>query len=715
MTRSLWSSSWYRVAGLTPRLRSHARIHRHLYRGRTWYVLQDRSTERFHRFSTQAYMVIGLMDGRRSVQEIWEAASERLGDDAPTQDEVIHLLSQLHASDVLQCDVPPDAAELLERHQRQQRRKWKGKLLSVLSWQIPLFDPERLLVRLAPLARPLIGWAGVLLWLAVVGPAVALLAMHWTDLTRNVADRILAPQNLVLLWLLFPVVKALHELGHAVVTKAYGGEVHDMGVMLLVFTPVPYVDASAAWAFPEKGRRIAVGAAGMMVELFIAAWALFLWLNVEAGVMRALAFNTILIAGVSTVLFNANPLLRFDGYYMLADWLEIPNLRQRANAYLGYLAERYLFGRREAEAPLAAAGERAWFVGYGIASFVYRIVVVVGIMLFLGEHLFVVAVPLAALMAVMWIGVPAGKGLAYLFTSPRLRKVRARALLVTVGLLAVVGGAVGLVPVPFRSRVEGVIWIPDEAIVRAGTEGFVERVVAKPGARVRRDDVLIVLSDPLLPARVRELDARRRELEARLAEQQPVDRVKAQMVQEELAYAIKSLEEARRRVTELTVRSRADGTFVVPAVEDLPGRFVKKGELLGFAVEMGTITVRAVVPQTEVDLMRRRTRQVEVRLVERLDDRIPGVISRVVPAASEQLPTTALGSAGGGPIPVDPRDQKGVTAMQRVFQLDVELGTPARTLNVGGRAHVRFDHGREPLGVQWYRQVRQLFLARLSV
>jgi putative peptide zinc metalloprotease protein len=703
------------VAALRPGLRSHARIHRHRYRGETWYVLHDRSTERFHRFSPEAYAVIGLMDGRRTVQEIWDAASALLGDDAPTQGEVIHLLSQLHAGDALQCDVPPDAGELLERHERHTRRRWQGKLLSLFSWQFSVLDPERLLQRLAPVLSPLTGWAGALLWLLVVGPAAVLLAVHWTDLTRNVLGRVLAPQSLVLLWLLFPVVKVLHELGHAAVTKAHGGEVHDMGVMLLVLTPAPYVDASAAWAFPDKWRRIAVGAAGMMVDLFIAALALFLWLAVEPGVVRTLAFNAILIVGISTVLFNANPLLRFDGYYMLADWLEIPNLRQRANGYLAYLAERYLFGRREAEAPAAAPGERPWFVGYAIASFAYRIVVVTGILLFLGERLFFVAVPLALLTAVAWVGVPAGKGLAYLFASPRLREVRVRALAVTVLLVATVAAAVGLVPVPFRSRVEGVIWVPDESVVRPGTEGFVERVLAAPGSRVRRGDAVVLLRDPMLPMRVRELEARRRELEARLAEQQPVDRVKAQMIQEELGYVTRNLAEARQRVSELTVRSGVGGTFVLPAAEDLPGRFVKKGELLGFVVELGTITVRVVVPQAEVDLVRRRARQVEVRLVERLDERIAGTITRIVPGGSERLPSSALGSEGGGQIAVDPRDQKGTTAVARVFQVDVELDNRARTPNVGGRAHVRFDHGREPLAAQWYQQLRQLFLARLNV
>jgi len=711
----LFSSSWYRVAELQPRLRSHAHIHRHRYRGQTWYVLEDRASQRHHRFTPQAHLLIGLMDGQRTVQELWEIACDRLGDDSPTQDEVIQLLSQLHASDVLQCDVPPNAAELLERYERQQRRRQLGRVASVFSWRFPLVDPERFLKATVSLVRPLFGWTGAAVWLAVVVPALLLVGMHWTDLTRGFLDRLFSAQTLVVLWLLFPVIKALHELGHAFATKAFGGEVHDMGVMLLVFTPVPYVDASSASAFRSKWQRILVGAAGMLVEVFLAALALYVWLSVEPGALSAVAYNTILIAGLTTILFNANPLLRYDGYYILADLLEIPNLRQRANAYLGYVCERYLFGRREAEPPIATPGERAWFVVYATASFVYRALVVVAIIAFIADYYFWLAMLFAGSTAVAWIGVPVVKGVRFLVTSPRLRRRRVRALAVTAAAVAAVVLAVGWVPVPYRTVTEGVVWIPEESLVRAGTEGFVERVAATPGARVRRGDVLIVLRDPEVRARVEVLGARVRELRARYDEQQPVSVVKASIILEELRYAQEDLARAAERAAELTIRSGTEGTFVVPTPEDLPGRFVKKGEQLAYVVELGTVTIRAVVPQSSIDLIRFHSRQVEVRLAERLTDVVGGVMRRVVPGASEQLPTTALGSEGGGQIVVDPRDPKGVTATQKVFQVDVELPTSSSRLNVGGRAYVRFDHGWEPLAVQWYLAVRQLFLSRFNV
>lgn len=715
MNRNLFSSHWYLVGALKPRIRSHAQIHRHRYRGETWYVLQDLSTDRFHRFSPTAYFVIGLMDGRRTVQEIWEAAAGRLGDDAPTQDEVIELLSQLHGADALQCEVPPNVAELLRRHELQERRKWQSTLLSPLAWRVPLWDPERFLGLFLPLVRPLMGWAGLLLWFGVVGLAILLAAVHWSELTENVVDLILTPRNLLLLWLLFPIIKALHELGHGFVTKAFGGEVHDMGVMVLVLTPIPYVDASSAWAFREKWQRVAVGAAGIMVELFLAALAFFLWLHAEPGMVRTLAYNAMIIGGVSTVLFNGNPLLRYDGYYILADLLEIPNLRFRSSSYIGYLRDRYLFGSKEAEPPEATRKERFWYATYGTASFVYRIFVVVAIILFIAGNFFVIGLILAALAAVAWLAVPAFKATMFLLTSPRIESVRTRAILLSALVVALLGGVLGLVPVPFRTQAEGVVWIPDESYVRAGTECFVEQVVARPGSAVQKGDVLIVCRDPVLVSEIRVWEARLRELKARYDAERMKDLVETQKIQEEIRYAEQALARARERTSELVIRSRADGTFVAPRAYDLPGRFVRKGETVAHVVNLQVVTVRAVVPQPNIDMVRHQTQKVEVRLAERISETARASMIRFVPEATERLPSTALGTVGGGQIKIDPTDAAGMKAIEKVFQVDLELPSQAAVVNVGGRVYVRFDHGWEPLLSQWYRQVRQLFLSRFNV
>ena len=655
------------------------------------------------------------MDGRRTVEEIWELSCTRLGDEAPTQPAVVQLLSQLHASDVLQCDIPPDTAEMLDRYEKHQQQKWQRRLMNFFAWQFPLIDPERFLQQFVPLVRPLFSWWGCLVWCLIVIPAVFVGAAHWTDFTANLIDRVTAPTNLVWLWLLFPLIKVLHEFGHAFAVKVFGGDVHEMGIMLLVLSPVPYVDASASTAFANKWHRALVGAAGMIVELLIAAIAVYVWISVEPGVVRALAYNAILIAGISTVVFNANPLLRFDGYYILADMLEIPNFRQRANMYLGYLCERYLFGSADAQAPRTSKGERAWFVTYAVLSFIYRVLVVVAILLYLADQLFLLGVLFAVMTVLTWFVLPLGKGITYLFSSPRIRRVRGRAMAVSTAMAAAAIVLLALFPAPFRTRAEGVVWIPDEAIVRAEVDGFVDRVAAAPGATVQFGDLLMLCRDPELTKDVKVFEAQLQEIKARIREQVVTDLVKSKILEEEQRYIEERLARAREREADLVIRSKTGGTFVLPKAEHLPGRFLKRGEVLAHVIDVNNIIVRTIVDQNDIDLIRHGIRGVQVRLADRLTEPMTATVKRLVPAASEELPSAALGSEGGGQVPLDPHDPKGQKAMKRLFQIDIELPAQHGFVNVGGRVYVRFDHGWDSLLAQWYRQGRQLFLARFNV
>ncbi|MCP3982593.1 MAG: PqqD family peptide modification chaperone [bacterium] len=715
MAESLFSPSWYRVAGLTPRLRGHTRVYHHDYRGESWYVLQDQASGRYYRFSPEAYRLIGLMDGERTVQELWDAATEYLGDDAPTQPEVVQLLSQLHSADVLLCNVPPDTAELLKRSEKVRRTKWRQNLRSPMALRFPLLDPERFLARTVRFVRPLFTVWGAALWLVVVASAAVLAGMHWPELTEDVTDRVLSAQNLVALWFIYPALKALHELGHGYAVKTWGGEVHEMGIMLLVLMPIPYVDASAASEFRSKNRRVVVGAAGIFVELFVAALAMFLWVNLEPGVLRSMAYNTLIVAGVSTLLFNGNPLLRYDGYYVLADLLEIPNMGQRGQKYLGYLVQRYAFRAKDVKPPRTGPGERFWFVTYTVAAFVYRIFVYVAIVLFIAGKFFFIGILLAAWAAFSMVAMPLYKGVKFLVSSPVLREKRPRAILLSGIALAVILVLLFAVPLPNRTRCEGVVWIPEEALVRAGAAGFVSRVVVEPGTRVATGDLLVEGSDPLLAANVEVYRARVEELRARYDAALATDQVQVRILEEELASARAQLEDAEERLTDLDIRSPTAGVFVLPRAQDLPGRWVQQGDLVGYVLEVRHPTVRVVVPQSTVDLVRQRMQGVEVRLAERLDWIIPAEMQREVPGALEQLPSTILGSAGGGEIAIDPYDPEGTKALGKMFQFDIRLAQPIEDLLVGGRVYVRFDHGKDPLAFQAYRSVRQLFLRQFNV
>jgi len=720
MADTLFSSSWYRVADVTPRLRGHAAVHRHVYRGQVWYVLQDRSSGRFHRFSPNANLVIGLMNGTRTVREIWNTACTRLGDDAPTQDEVIHLLAALHRADVLQTNAPPDIDELHERHVQQKRMKLKQYIQNPLSLRFPLFDPDAFLAFLNPVTSRFFGWTGAVLWLSVVGWALLLAGAHWNDLTKDVTDRLLSSQNLLLVSLVFPTVKIIHEFGHAAATKARGGEVHEMGLMLLVLMPVPYVDASASLAFREKRDRILVGAAGMLVELFLAALALLVWVNVEPGLVRSIAYNVIMVAGISTLVFNANPLLRFDGYYILSDILEIPNLGQRANTYLGHITNRYLLGVKESTAKDSSRGERIWFVFYSIASFIYRIFVSIAIALAVAGKYFVLGVLLALWSLYSVFVLPVAKKVSYLVAGSELRSHRGQALAV-VGLIGAIAAAVIFwYPAPSWTRTEGVAVAPLHAHVRAAGDGFITSVRATPNTRVSKGDPLVVVEDPELQSRVKVLEAQLKEQEARYTAARG-DRVQANIIKDEVAHIEARLEYTRKRAQELIVRSTRDGIFIMSQVEDAPGRFVRRGELLAYVMDFSEIAVQAVISQEEIDLVRKMTRRVELRLVERIPEIIPAVVKRVVPAATDQLPNMALSAQGGGEVPMDPgasgegdrpAESKAATTM---FIFELEIGNRDRLKALGSRIYARFERQPEPLATQWYRTVRRILLKKFNV
>jgi putative peptide zinc metalloprotease protein len=417
------------------------------------------------------------------------------------------VVGKLHQADVLQTDVSPDATELFERYEQGHKRGLKQRYTNPLAIKIPLLDPDKLTTILLHLFRPFFGWTGFLIWLLVVVAGLVAATLHWSQLTENIFDTVLVTNNIVLLLICFPLVKALHEFGHALAVKNWGGEVHEMGVMLLVLMPVPYVDASASSVFPEKHRRIVVAAAGMMVEAFVAAIAMFVWTQLEPGMLRAMAFNTMLIAGISTVLFNGNPLLRFDGYYMFADWLEIPNLASRANQYMGYLLQRYLLGINEIASPADTPGEALWFFVYSISAFIYRLFITLFIVVFIAGKFFVVGIILAAWAGLKMFLLPILKPVKFALFSPVLNGRRGFALLllcgVVAGLIAIGGG----VHVPVRTLAESVVWIPDESTVYSESGGFVEQILVNQNQVVTRGQPLIRLSDPHLPAEIKVFEA----------------------------------------------------------------------------------------------------------------------------------------------------------------------------------------------------------------
>ncbi|MEO1687872.1 MAG: PqqD family protein [Pseudomonadota bacterium] len=718
MSATLFSANWFRVAGLRPRLRGHARFTRHLIRGAPWFVLQDGQSGRHHRLSPEAYHIASLLDGRRTVDEAWEATVAWTGAEAepPTQDDVIELLAQLHSADLLAGDAPPDIEELTRRSDRLGRQKLLSRFKNPLALRFPLVDPDRFLTATAPLARWIFTWVGLLLWLALVAAGGATAVLHWGALTDNIAERVLAAESLLLFALVYPAIKAVHELAHGYAVKVWGGEVREMGIMILVLFPVPYVDASAASAFPGKWRRAVVSGAGIMAELAVAAAAMLVWASAEPGLVRAAAFNAALIGGVSTLLFNGNPLLRFDGYYVFADLVEIPNLAQRANKQVFHLIKRHAFGLRESRSAVTARGEAVWLVVYSLAAFAYRIVIVLGIALFIAGQFFVLGVLLAMWSvgsAFVW---PLLKGLWWLADAAELRGRRARAVAASAAAAGGIAALLFAVPLPWGATAQGVVHLPQEALLRAQTDGFVTAAPARPpGARAAEGEALLRLEDPILIARTDVLRAERDELALRLAQETTLDPAQSALLREQLGHAEAALTLNLARREALNVRAPREGAVWFPGAADLAGRFVRRGDLLGYVVREGDAVLRTAVPQADADLVRRRTQAVSVRLADAPEAAAPSRLLRMETGATTDLPSAALTSAAGGALAADPASGDGRRSLEPVFLVDVALPEGSGTPAIGLRGQARFDLGDAPLGRRALRALRQLFLTQFDV
>jgi len=705
---SLFSPFWYRVSDLHPRLRAGVRVQRQTYRGEVWYLLIDAANGRQQRINRAAYELIGRFDGRTSVNQAWTLLLEKLGDHAPTQEEVVRIVARLSETELVQLETKPDIEGLFRKRAERSRRRrpW----VNPLAVSLPLFDPSRLLERLQPVSRWLLHPAAFVLWTAAVLAAALAAGAHWAALQDHAAKYMTTAYYLTLAWICYPVIKGLHELAHALAVRRWGGEVHEMGITLLFFMPAPYVDASAANAFRDRWHRAAVSAAGIIVELGLAAAALFIWLEVEPGVLRDLAFVTLFLCCASTLLFNANPLLRFDGYHLLCDLLELPNLALRSQAYWMHLALRLLGGA--AQPPVIARGERIWLLLYLPASCAYRLALALGLTLWLGAKSEWLGW-LATLLVVAFMVVrPTWTALRSLLAALPLGGPRRRATFVSTAAGAGAAALLLAVPLPSALVVQGVVWPPEQAQVRAETEGFIVEVLARDGQRVEVGTPLIELSEPALRAEHEALQWRVQGLQAQQYRLLLSDPAQTKNAIEELGRAQTELDRIEARVENLTVRSKTAGRLILPRSEDLPGGFVPKGTTLGYILTSAPTAVRAVVPNESAPLIRASSRSVEVFLPGRGSPTLAH-LERDAPAAAQELPSAALGERGGGRHVTDPADKNGKRTLEPVFLFDVVLeGEVLQSL--GQRAWVRFDLGAEPLAVQWHRRLRQLLLKHFN-
>lgn len=714
--QATFSESWYRIANQRISLRQGVNARRQMFRGQRWIILENAFNNQFFRLRPEAWAFIGRLRPDRTVEEVWKECIQKFPDEAPGQEAVIQLLGQLYQANLLLYDQAADTSKLFERFEKTRKRETRARLLNIMFARFPLFDPDALL----NVARPYIQWLfsplGALLWLAVVGAGLNLAFEHMDEL-KTQGQSVLAPGNLPLLYLGLVLIKVIHEFGHAACCKRFGGEVHVMGVMLMIFTPIPYMDASAAWGFRERWQRVLVGGAGMIVELFVAALATFVWANTGPGTVHNLAYNMMLVASVSTVIFNLNPLLRYDGYYMLADLLGLPNLGQHSNQQLRHVAERHLLGVKKSESPATTKREVAWFTGYGITSNIYRIFVFTGMVLIVADQYLLIGLVMAVVCVISWLVVPVGKLIHYLATSPKLDRCRPRAVLVCSLAAAAVVAFLGVVPLPYHFRAPGVLEANQWSLVINGTMGRVEQVLVAPGSTVKQGQPLMQLSNRELELELLGARSAHAELDARIRQALDKEIANLRPLQAKLAATQKRIAQVQTDLAALTVRARNDGVWVSPQAAEMIGRWTPRGTTLGMVVNPAGFEFTATVLQEDVNrLFTRQFPHAEVRMHGQAGTVMQVGQLRVVPAEQVSLPSPALGWGAGGEVPVAADDPQGRKAAEPFFSVRGSVVTSADIALLHGRSgKIRFDLPPEPLLPRWMTELRQLLQKRYQL
>jgi putative peptide zinc metalloprotease protein len=734
------------------RLRTDLRIEPQKYEGRTYYVVKDPVSLRYYRLKDHEHYLLGFLDGKRTLDDAQKAYEQHYRPDRLKLEDLESFAQQLITAGLAQNDSPRAGKQLFDRRKKRRRSEWMQALTNILYIKIPVFDPERLLTRMLRYLGWIFSLTFFTLSVCFMLAALLLFLTHFEAFRARVPDyhAFFAFKQVVYLWAALGVVKVIHEFGHGLSCKVFGGEVHEMGALFLCLSPALYCNVSDAWTLPNKWHRIVISSAGIYVELIIGAAATFVWWNTPSQpFVNNLALSLMVVCTVSTVVFNANPLMRYDGYYVLADWLEIPNLRERSNRFLMNLFLEKCLGVETVPEPYMQLPRRVLFVTYAITSYVYRWVVTFYILYFLDEFLkpykLEVVSHILTLAAVgSMVGWPLyrlGKNLHKRGRLPDMK--RGRVLATTAVALGVVL-FVGLVPVPVgRIRAQGLVQpIPDESAgVFVKHPGVLEELKVRAGQRVEEGDELARFSNRELQAELEtarasaevyanQIDVLRRQLE------QTTDDKERLRTQQEMAKTRSELDVARTKsaarqralAEDLVLRApRAGVVGTAPRVEDV-GKYYEVDPTAPFCTinEPGRVRICLPVETPEFNRLkaeeRRATRAsrgavaaeplgVTVRLQGRGAQTWKGRLSQLPESEAKEVPLP-LSNRGGGPVAVKAGGPAGHLIPQtQHYLVYVELVTdkPDETILPGNMAQVKV-HCRPETCLHWlWRKVNTTF------
>jgi len=567
---------------LPVRYRSDLTAERQHYLGQTYWILKDPIGARYFRFQEEEYALLKLFDGNHSLDEIKKTFEKEFTPQKITLDELQHLLGQFHQSGLIVAAAPHQGEELLKRGKKRKRQELTQKFTNILAVKFKGIDPDALLTFLYPFVRwcfhPFALFAGLVLCVA----ALTLIFVQFDTFQAKLPEfySFFSPVNIFCLGLTLVFTKLLHEFGHGLTAKHFGGECHELGIMILVLTPCPYVNVSDSWLLPNKWHRMAIAAAGIWVEFVLAAFFTFVWWFSEPGVLHYSALNIMFIASVGTFLFNINPLLRFDGYFLLADYLEIPNLRQKATKITTQKCSQWFLGMEPPDDPFLPKKNQGWFAFYSIAAVCYRWLIMASILFFLYTlfkhyELIIVGQALAAMSLFSLFVMPIYKVIKFFWIPGRIYKVKAIRFYSSLGLFAALLAFLLFLPLPYtviapaivelRTATAQQVFVPD---VRWGSRLY--EIHVAPGQSVQAGEVLVELENARLLMELVEAEGRYKELVLELQTLNIMTQYRAEAalqikpLQESLAVAQELLQNKRRDVESLVLRAPMDGVVIAP-------------------------------------------------------------------------------------------------------------------------------------------------------
>ncbi len=697
---------WHLFAEQRFRRRKAVSTFRQSFRGEPYIILGDRLTGQHVRLAAQAQELWRRLDGKSSAQEIWDDLIQRPAS-APTQAELVEWLLQMVQSGLILSDHELDPRHLTERSQKRRSGIIEQRAASPLAVKIRLFDPDPLVRATWPVVRFLFTRFGAFLVAALLVFSSMQAILNAQALARNADSVLLSQIGLIGLAVAYPIMKGLHELAHCYALFRFGGRVREFGIMLLVFFPVPYVEASEATTLPDKRARMLVGGAGILAELFMASLALLAWLALEPSIERAVLFNFIVLGTVSTLLFNGNPLLKFDAYYVISDWLEMPNLAQRAG---DYISDRFLWLicglRREIE---TRQGEASILTIYGILSLTYRVLLTLTIALIVSNWFFVFGIMLgvwAIIMGLVWPLVKTARKGARMAKAQNRTSHAGLRLLVFGTALAI---AATLIPLPFSAKGSGQIVPTPEAQVVVGSAGRISKTFVEDGQVVEEGDAIALLDAPEMNARLASLEISVTFLTETLA-LAGLAANDRQRILRELEVARSVRDDILARIEDLNVRVPRDGSLAwTTGQPPLPGAFMNRGDVIGHVIGPSDLDIVLALPTAYSGL------QTEAALVEMLlpdGTRLTRPITRQrVVDVGGQVPTHLLVSAGG-PVPEQPSNPG--HALDTVWLIWADPG-----MDLADRSGMRFDalisFGSASFAQQVAFHLRRLFLRVVRV